>query len=88
MQDDRNGLSESTRALRHGDTEHPDYGKTQVPPHFHIMDVRKPAPEYVQDKLLCLVVELFQIREELEAKMTRRELAAFDKVFAKYLQHE
>lgn len=74
--------------MRHGDTEHPDYFRTQIPEYFHLFDVRKPADKYVEDKLFVMVVELFEIRAELEKSMTRKELVAFDKVFAKHLQHE
>lgn len=34
------------------------------------------------------IKELFEIRSELEKTMTRRELISFDKVLAKYLQHD
>jgi len=89
IQDDRNGLADSTRVLRHGDVENPMYDMlTQVPDHYHVMDVRKPAGKYVNDKMLMLIDELFEIRGELEKNMNRRELASFDKVFAKYLQKE
>lgn len=83
IQDDRNGLADSTRVLRHGDVENPMYDMlTQVPDHYHVMDVRKPAGKYVNDKMLLLIDELFEIRGELEKNMNRRELASFDKVFA------
>lgn len=61
---------------------------TQVPDHYSVMDVRKPAGSYVEDKMLVIIDELFEIRGELEKNMNRRELASFDKVFAKYLQKE
>lgn len=89
MQDDRNGMADDVKKMRHGDVDHPLYeALTQVPGYFHFMDVRKPAGEYVEDKMLLLVDELFEIRGELEKNMNRRELAAFDKVFAKYLQKD
>ncbi len=88
MQDDRNGLSEAVRSLRHGDVEHPEYHTTQIPDYFHMFDVRKPANKYVEDKLAVMVKELFEIRLELEKSMSRSELIAFDKVFAKHLQYE
>jgi hypothetical protein len=59
-----------------------------VPNYFHVFDVRKPASIYVEDKLKMAIKELFEIRSELEKTMTRRELISFDKVLAKYLQHD
>lgn len=89
MQDDRNGMADQLRAVRHGDVENPMYeALTQVPEYYDLMDVRKPADDYVSDKLMVLINELFSIRGELEKNMNRRELASFDKVFAKYLQKE
>jgi len=70
------------------ETSHEDYFKTQVPNYFHVFDVRKPASIYVEDKLKMAIKELFEIRSELEKTMTRRELISFDKVLAKYLQHD
>ena len=68
--------------------DHPDYYKTQIPEYFDLFDVRKPASKYVEDKLRSVIQESFDVRAQLEPSMTRRELLAFDKVLARYLQHK
>jgi hypothetical protein len=50
--------------------------------------VRKPAKQYVDDKLMMVIREAFDVRAGLEQKMTRAELVAFDKVLARYLQKD
>jgi hypothetical protein len=52
------------------------------------MDVRKPADKVVDDKLFVLIKEAFDVRKELEKKMNRRELIAFDKVLNRHLKTE
>jgi hypothetical protein len=59
-----------------------------VPDSFPVYDVRKPADEYVQDRLSMVIREMFEMRKNVEQKMTRAELAAFDKVLAKRLQKD
>ena len=76
------------RELSIADTEHPEWYTTQVPEYFDTMDVRKPADLYVNDKLQDVVDEAFEFRRRMERTMTRRELVAFDKVLAKYMQPE
>lgn len=51
-------------------------------------DVRKPAELVVKDKLTQVVRECFEVRAQVEKKMTRQELASFDRVLAKYLQKD
>ena len=53
-----------------------------------MMDVRKAPEKYVADKLQLVVNEAFEVRRKLERNMSRRELVAFDKVLAKYLEPE
>lgn len=50
-----------------------------------MLDCRKPANLYVEDKMRVLVKECFDIRGKVEKKMTRSELAAFDRTLAKFL---
>jgi len=76
------------RKLSIKETDHEDYFKTQVPEYFEVFDVRKPVQTYVEDKLKMAINELFEVRSGLEKTMTRRELISFDKVLAKYLQHD
>ena len=53
-----------------------------------MMDVRKAPEKYVADKLQLVVNEAFVTRRKLEKNMSRRELVAFDRVLAKYLEPE
>lgn len=85
MQDNKPGMSEELRKLSIKETDHPDFMKTQVPEYFELFDVRKPAKQYVDDKLMMVVREAFDVRAQLEKNMTRAELVAFDKVLARYL---
>lgn len=48
------------------ETEHPDFFKTQVPEYFELYDVRKPAKQYVDDKLMMVIREAFEVRAGLE----------------------
>lgn len=50
------------------------------------MDVRKPPEKYVADKLQQVVTEAFEVRRKVEKNMSRRELFAFDRVLAQYLE--
>lgn len=50
------------------------------------MDVRLKPEKYVKNKLQQVVDEAFEARRKLERNMSRRELIAFDKVLAKYLE--
>ena len=51
-------------------------------------DVRKPAEQYVNDKLEQIIAEAFDCRKELEKNMGRRELLAFDRVLHRHLSQE
>lgn len=53
-----------------------------------MMDVRKPPAEVVDDKLFLIIKQAFDVRKNLERKMNRRELLAFDQVLARHLQHD
>ena len=57
-----------------------------MPEHFDLMDVRLKPEKYIQNKLQQVVDEAFEARRKLERNMSRRELIAFDKVLAKYLE--
>ena len=57
-----------------------------MPQYFEHMDVRKPPKKYVEDKLQAVVDEAFEVRRKVKKNMSRRELLAFDKVLAKYLE--
>ena len=57
-----------------------------MPEHFDLMDVRLKPEKYVKNKLQQVVDEAFEARRKLERNMSRRELIAFDKVLAKYLE--
>lgn len=52
------------------------------------MDVRQKPEKYLEEKLQQVVDEAFETRSKLERNMSRRELVAFDKVLAKYLEPE
>lgn len=88
MQNNKNGLSNELRQLSISETENKDHWLTQVPDYFEMMDVRKPADKAVDDKLFLLIKEAFDVRKELEKKMNRRELLAFDKVLNRHLKTE
>ena len=57
-----------------------------MPEHFDLMDVRLKPEKYVKNKLQQVVDEAFEARRKLERNMSRRELIAFDKKLAKYLE--
>jgi len=88
LQKSKNGLSSDLAHMSIKETDHKDYHSTQVPEYFPILDCRKPVDLYVQDKLKCLVKELFEMRAKVEKKMTRQELVAFDRILAKFLQKD
>lgn len=88
IQKSKTGLSDELRQISITDTDDPEHWTTQVPEYFDLMDVRKPPSKYVQDKFQQVVNEAFITRRSLEKNMSRRELVAFDKVLAKYLQPE
>lgn len=50
-----------------------------------MLDCRKPVDEYVSDKLTEVIQECFDMRQNVERKMTRQELTAFDRVLVKFL---
>lgn len=78
LQRNKNGLSNDLREVSITETEHEDHWLTQVPDYFDMMDVRKPPTEVVDDKLFLIIKQAFDIRKNLETKMNRRELLAFD----------
>ena len=86
IQDGKSGLSDRLRQLSITDTENPEHWTTQIPEHFDVMDVRLKPEKYIQNKLQQVVDEAFLARRKLERNMSRRELLAFDKVLAKYLE--
>lgn len=53
-----------------------------------MFDVRKPAKEYVEDKLEHLLNEVFEVRRKVEKTLSRNELLAYDKVLASHLTKE
>lgn len=60
----------------------------KVPEWFEGIDVRKPAPKYVEDKLFHILNEVFEIRQRLEKTFTRNELVAYDRILLKHLTQE
>jgi hypothetical protein len=50
-----------------------------------MFDVRRPAAEYVNDKLKLILEEIFEVRKKLEKTLTRNELYAYDKVLIRHL---
>ncbi len=53
-----------------------------------MFDVRKPATQYVEDKLGDLLDEVFQVRKKVEKTLTRNELLAYDRALAGHLTKE
>lgn len=53
-----------------------------------MFDVRKPATQYVEDKLGDLLDEVFQVRKKVEKTLTRNELLAYDRTLAGHLTKE
>jgi hypothetical protein len=53
-----------------------------------MFDVRKPATQYVEDKLGDLLDEIFQVRKKVEKTFTRNELLAYDRTLAGHLTKE
>ena len=88
LQKSKNGLSKDLSKLSIKETDHPDFHTTQVPEYFPMLDCRKPAGLYVEDKLREVIGECFEMRAKVEKQMTRSELAAFDQTLAKYLQKD
>lgn len=66
MQDNKPGMSEKLRHLSITEKDHPEYFKTQVPKYFELFDVRKPAKEYVDDKLMMVIRDAFAVRAGVE----------------------
>ena len=84
LQKDKNGLSPELREYDIKDK----HMMTQIPEYFPAFDARKPAADYVDDKLKGILHECMSYREKLEKDMTRNELVAFDRTLARYLKHE
>ena len=59
-----------------------------IPEHFQTFDVRKPAKQYVEDKLGDLLDEIFGVRRKVEKTLTRNELLAYDHTLATHLTKE
>jgi hypothetical protein len=66
LQKSKNGLSKELSQLSIKETDHPDYHSTQVPEYFPMLDCRKPASLYVQDKLRQVIAECFEMRAKVE----------------------
>ena len=63
--------------------------ETEIPEFYEdIVDVRRPAGDYVMGKLDQIVEELFEGRLKLEKHLSRGELLAYDRVLASYLNHD
>ena len=56
-----------------------------IPAHFNMFDVRKPAAQYVEDKLGDLLDQVFDVRKKVEKTLTRNELLAYDRTLASHL---
>lgn len=61
---------------------------TDVPEYFAMFDVRKPATQYVDDKLSDLLQEIFEVRRKVEKTLTRNELLAYDRMLSAHLCKE
>ena len=85
---DKNGLSEGLAKLSIAEEDHKDYELTQIPEYFESYDVRKDPKIYVKDKLYEVVEQAFSTRRKLEKNMNRRDLYAYDKSLAKFLDKE
>ena len=68
--------------------DHPDWTSTQIPKYFDNFDVRKDPKQHVEDKLYEVIHETFEARRKVEKNMTRRDLMAYDRVLAQYLEKE
>lgn len=70
LNNNKSGLSKDLRNLEQEDCIIPNY--------FEYNDVRKPADVYVRDKLMQIMIDLFNSRRSLEKYLSRRELLAYD----------
>ena len=61
---------------------------TSIPEYFSMFDVRKPAKQYVDDKLGDLLQEIFEVRRKVEKTLTRNELLAYDRMLSAHLTKE
>lgn len=59
-----------------------------VPEFFDMFDVRRPAKQYVDDKLAEILKEVFEIRLKLEKTFSRNELLAYDRILIRHLTME
>ena len=81
LQDGKNGLSGNLRAdLSKFDLDIPEY--------YSMFDVRKPAKQYVEDKLKQILENVFIVRRGVEKTLSRNELLAYDRMLAAHLTKE
>ena len=81
LENKKNGLGGD---LRHDIPEEYQH----IPEYFPIFDVRRPAQQYVSDKLSETLQEIFAVRAKVEKTLSRNELLAYDKVLISYLQKD
>lgn len=88
IQNGKNGLSDHLRIVAIDETDKEEWNYTQIPEYFDSFDAKKPSDVYVKDKLSRIIKEAFDTRRKLEKNMSRRELVAFDRVLARYLEKD
>jgi len=81
LQNGKNGLALNMRQ------ETPE-GVLDIPEYFNMFDIRKPATQYVDDKLLELLQKVFEVRRNVEKTLSRNELLAYDRVLAGHLNKQ
>ncbi len=60
----------------------------KIPDYFLLYDIRRPAHQYVDDKLTEIIQEIFEVRQRVEKNLSRNELLAYDKVLINYLEKD
>lgn len=59
-----------------------------IPEYFSALDQRKPAKQWVEDKLEHVLKQVFEARSKVEKIMSRSELVAFDQMIVDALTKE